>query len=246
MDFLRQTDTTHLHQDTIGQGGARLLRLNALRDQLVGGAKDATALRAIIASAVADSRAYAADARNAMTGAAQGSTAQAMTLQQASEVARTTTANFMRDYYERRVFDPYLQFTSLEDQEEYRRREAARKEAMEKAQAEHTPQGDLRASRIAIEQLQDAGAHGANRSPEFQKDLDKLTATNASLATEMARPSTRPAQASADPLDAAKPTAKVPSELAANLRAAGIVVPDQDGRGHGINVPPPPSVLGRS
>src|SRR6202008_4634328 len=88
-----------------------------------------------------------------------------VSLQQARVAARESVANFARDYYENRIFDRYLKFASVEDEEEYRRREQERKQAIDKALAEHTPQGDLRANQLSLEQLKDAGAHGADRSP---------------------------------------------------------------------------------
>src|SRR5262245_48146657 len=58
---LRYTGGSHTLLD---QGEDKLRHLNALRDQLVGGAKSVAALRAEIASAIADTRAYTSGADN--------------------------------------------------------------------------------------------------------------------------------------------------------------------------------------
>jgi hypothetical protein len=109
------------------------------------------------------------------------------------------------------------------------------------------PHRAIRAANLSLEQLKDAGAHGADKSPEYQKRLEKLEATTGALTGKLATAQVTPSsiQAAADPLDAAKPAANVPPELVANLRAQGIVVPDQDGAGHGLNVPPTSSALAR-
>ena len=249
LDALRRADTSHLREDVLSSGSAKLQQLSALRDQLVGGAKDVTALRASIASAVADIRAYTSDVRSTVATAEQNISSRTMSiaLQQASSAARATTTSFVRDYYDNHIFDSYLHFASTEDEEEYRRREEQHKKDIEKARAEHTPQGDLTALKISIEQMKDAGAHGANRSPEYQQRYDKLNAAAEALTTELAKTPNKAKQqaAVADPLDAAKPTANVSPELIANLRASGIAVPSQDGTGHGITSRPDQSALSR-
>lgn len=87
---LRQTDVLHLRDDMILQGRAKLLQLNALRDQLVGGAKGIplAALRANIASAVADTRAYTLGISAATLSAQSGSAAQVLSM---AEYQRATT-----------------------------------------------------------------------------------------------------------------------------------------------------------
>ncbi len=237
LDELRQHDTNHLHQDTLDQGGAKLLRLSDLRRQLAGGAKDVTALRASIMSAVADSRAYTSEVRNSAT-AAQGANTQTMTvaLQQASASARTATAGFMHDYYDRRIFDPYLRFASVEDEEEYRRREEQWKQAIEKAQAEHTPEGDLRADRLAIEQLKDAGAHGAERSPDYKPKLKALTQKADALESVLHRNADgreTDARVQANAQQSAAPATVAPDVIAA-LQKAGVVTADPNADGHGV------------
>ncbi len=222
----------------LGQGGAKLLQLSALRDQLVGGAKDVTALRASIASAVADIHAYTSDARNAAAGTLQGGTARAMTLQQASEAARNTTTDFVHEFYDRHEFDKYLKFASADDQEEYRQREAERRKAIEDALAKHTPQGDLGAANLTLEQLKDAGAHGATSSPAYNGWVEKVTKARDDLASKIAEKApgqARTTPSATDALDTVKPTAAVSPDLIAALRSTGVVVADQNASGHGVN-----------
>jgi len=200
-----------------------------------------TALRANILSAVADIRAYTSEVRNSAT-AAQNTSTQTMTvaLQQASAASRTTTAGFMHDYYDRRVFDPYLRFASTGDEEEYRRREDERRRAIEKALAEHTPAGELRAANLAIDQLHDAGAHGATRSPAYKRWEDDLCAKRDRLRSAIAgRTNEKAVQEASQAVDAAKPNVAVSPELLAGFRASGVVVADQNGTGHGITARDP-------
>jgi hypothetical protein len=219
-----------------------------LRNQLADGAKDATALRADIASAIADIRAYASDVRGAAS-ATQNAPPQQAALYQASEAARGSVNDFMRDYYDEHVFDRYLRFASVQDEEEYRRREQERHRAIDEARAEKTPQGDLRALDLSIDQLKDAGAHGARRSSEYQPLLDRMEGSRQQLAKQMAAagqsqshgtmpadsptPSARP-DAPDGKSSGATPQAPLPPEVLARLRAAQVSVADQSQEGHGV------------
>lgn len=224
--------------DMEAQGGARLKQLNALRDQLVSGANGVppAALRAEVTSAVASTLAYTSDIRAASTGPAANRAAAEAALHQASEEAHRTVTDFMHDFYDRRIFDPYLKFASEKDKEDYSRNREERKEQMEKALAEHTPEGDLRANRLAIEQMKDAGIHGADRSSEYQSTLDNLKAKSSRLSRELNRQPASDMQAPAktDPLDAVKAAAESSPDLIASLRTTGIAVADQNGDGHGV------------
>jgi hypothetical protein len=99
---LRQADVSHLHDDMISQGGAKLLQLNALRDQLVGGANGVplAALRANIGSAVADTRAYTSSVSAATLSVQNGSTAQVLSM---GDYQRATSD------IDRRVAQSYVQ-----------------------------------------------------------------------------------------------------------------------------------------
>jgi hypothetical protein len=106
-------------------------------------------------------------------------------LAQADAEARHCVAGFMDDYYKKRTFDPWLRFTSDEDRDEFRRREAERQAAIEHAQREGTPKGDLEANKLAIAQLQDAAAHGATASPDYAGTLERLEAAKARLSAQL-------------------------------------------------------------
>ncbi len=109
-----------------------------------------------------------------MQGAGSAVATERAALQQASEAARGSVTDFMHAYYDEHKFDAYLEFASTQDRDEYRRREEERKRAIDTAMAEHTPEGNLQANKLAIEQLKDAGAHGADRSRDYQPTLEKL------------------------------------------------------------------------
>jgi hypothetical protein len=211
---LRRADPGHRRDDLLGQGTAKVLRLSGLREQLAGGAKDATALRADIASAIADIRAYASEVRGAAS-ATQNAPPQQAALYQASEAARGSVNDFMRDYYDEHVFDRYLRFASVQDEEEYRRREDERHRAIEKALGKRTPEGNLRANELAIEQLKDAGTHGADRSPEYKSMLDNLETHKQELERRIAQ------QPAISGEDRSQKTSTI-SEAASALQAAGV------------------------
>ena len=179
-------------------------------------------------------------------GSAASALANARTLQEARDNTRAATDDFMRDYFESRKFDQWLQFASREDEQRYRRNEAARFREIEKARAEGTPEGDLRAAQLALEQLEDAGAHGADRSSEYQMRHNRLKAATSQLAAKLDTPAAEPSKGAADPLDAAKP-AEVSPELLASIRASGVTLSADGTVGHGVNdlLPVMPPFMGR-
>lgn len=103
----------------------------------------------------------------------------------ASAQARAAVQEDVRDIYGRKIFDPYLHFASTEDEAAYRRREEENHRAIDKALAEHTPQGDLRATQIMRTQLLDAKAHGADASPEFASMWDRNARSSDDLKSAM-------------------------------------------------------------
>ena len=110
---------------------------------------------------------------------------------------------------------------------------------IEQAQAKGTPEGDKRAADLSIDQMRDAGAHGADRSPDYAPLMKKLADSKATLdlQIENAKPNaTSVAQTKADPLDGSDLPAAVPSDLLAKFKATGVVVADQTGSGHGVSV----------
>ncbi len=217
----------------LDQGDDKLRHLNSLRDQLVGGAKGVAALRAEITSAVADTHAYTSGVGSA-SGTAQAAGAEQAALRAASNAARATVVDFNRDFYERKIFDPYLRFASTEDEEAYRRREDEYRRGIAAARAENTPEGDLRATQLSLDQLHDAGAHGAKRSAAYRGFDDRLTASHDRLAHAIAVTPHSDRSARAEQRDGAKPDQKVAPEVLAALREAGITIPDQGGSGHGV------------
>lgn len=95
-----------------------------------------------------------------------------------ANAARSQVANVIRDLHQ---FDQFLQFSSEQDAEDYRRRQNERLADIEQQLALRTPQGTLNASGIAVGQLADAYAHGAGNSPEFREKWDALVASTAKL-----------------------------------------------------------------
>jgi hypothetical protein len=204
-----------------------------------------SAIRAEVAASVAATQTLV---QQTQMGAASAQSAQ-VTLRAASEAARGSVTSFMRDYYDDHVFDRYLRFASVQDEEEYRRREEQRHRAIDEAHAEKTPQGDLRALDLSIEQLKDAGEHGARRSSKYQPLLDRMESSRQQLATQMAAAgqSQSHGAATADNLSPpvrsgpsdgkssdATPQAPLPPDVLARLRAAQVTVADQSQEGHGV------------
>lgn len=189
------------------------LRGLALLQKRVDGASPASlaAIRAEVVASVAATQSFVQQ----MQGAGSAVTAEKAALQQASEAARGSVTDFVHDYYDQKKFDRYLQFASVEDEQEYRRREEERKRAIDKALAEHTPEGTLRASQLSIDQLKDAGAHGADRSPDYKPTLDNLEAHKQELERQIARQPATPAEEQSQ-----KPPAT--SDAMSALRAAGV------------------------
>jgi hypothetical protein len=89
--------------------------------------------------------------------------------------------------YERKIFEPYLHFTSKEDEDAYRKREAETKRAIEDALKLNTPEGNLRAAELSAAQLKDAGAHGADKSPDYAPLLQQTNAAKTALESALVR-----------------------------------------------------------
>jgi hypothetical protein len=181
----------------------------------------------------------AATARQAQQASADGG-GNNTSLASAQRAAREAVNEFEDAYFKQRKFEPYLQFKSEEDERAYREREAQRQTAIESAKAQGTPEGDKRALDLSIDQLRDAGTHGADRSPEYaplyEKVADAKTTLDAQIDAAKSKPVTG-AVAKPDPLDVPDaPAASVPPDLLAKFKSAGVVVADQSGTGHGVNV----------
>lgn len=200
-------------------GSANLGSLLALRGEVATAATSATAL-----------------ANQAIATAANAAAANAN--QTPALRARANIEALQRDLFENHVLDPYLQFTSAEDEEAYRQRERARKEEADRAMALGTPKGDRRAAELQQDQLRDAGAHGADRSPDYAGMVQRANAAMADLqpprqATEQSAPN-----AGAQPVQEGRPS---PSDdglgdILATLKATGVTTPatQASDAGHGV------------
>lgn len=191
-------------------GSANLGGLLSLRSEVAAASSSATAL-----------------ANQAISTAAIAITANANL--SPTERARASIAALSRDLFENKVLDPYLQFTSAKDEEDYRKRERERKEEIDRAMALGTPEGVRRAGELAEDQLRDAGAHRADRSPEF----GRLMAT-ANVAQELTTNTVM--QGTAHPSAEPAPSNDV-ADIAATLRAAGLSAapPTSNEGGHGLS-----------
>lgn len=191
-------------------GSANLGGLLALRGEVVATASSATNL----ANQATNSAANAAAANANLTPAQQ---------------ARASIEALSRDLFENRVLDPYLRFSSPEDEEAYRKREREREAEVKRALELGTPEGNRRAAELTQDQLRDAGAHGADRSPDYaglwnQSASAKDTLINATPADQTLTAPTK------------SPSSEV-SDIAATLRAAGLTgeAPATADEGHGLS-----------
>ena len=196
-----------------------------------------TELRAEVTAIVAATQSTAQQARSA---AVSGEAAE-VALHAAQAEARRVTGDFLHDYYERKIFDPYLRFASPEDERAYRDREEARLRAIEEARALGTPQGELQALRLAQEQLRDAGRYGAADSPDYQPMLDRIDGAIKPL--EQAIAVEPRARQEAEAAFTSTEAALVSPELIATLRATGAVVADPHQTGHGVSTTSPREAL---
>jgi DNA-binding transcriptional MerR regulator len=137
------------------------------------------AMRGEIAAAALSSAAMVQQVRDS-----SGEQSQAAALANVSSESRQQVQSLMRDMHQ---FDPYLRFSSPEDEAAYRRREAERQAYIAREQARGTPDGNLNASAGAIGQMVDAKAHGAGDSPEFRQRWNELVDTTARLRDEVRR-----------------------------------------------------------
>ena len=198
-------------------GSANLGSLLALRSEVATAATSASAL-----------------ANQAVTNATNAAAANANL--SPAERARAAIEALQRDLFENRVLDPYLQFKSAEDEEAYRKRERDRKEGIDRAMALGTPEGTRRATELTQDQLRDAGAHGADRSPDYAGMVQRADAAMADL-----RPQTReqsPANAGVQPAQSeVRPIADDGlGDILATLKAAGVTTPaiQAGDAGHGV------------
>lgn len=199
---------------------AHLTGLGRRIDHATGGSL--ASMRAEVMAFVAATQAASQQAR---TAAATAQPAE-MALHAAQAEARHVTGDFVHDFYERRIFDPYLTFASVEEERAYREREEARQRAIAEARALGTPEGDLLALRLSEDQLRDAARYGADQSPDFAPTLESVTGARQSLEQAMG---VSGLQAQQDHENAAAGQAALVSpEIIASLRSAGVSVPPAD------------------
>lgn len=189
------------------------------------------ALRNEVASATTNASAIVSQAT---FNAANSGTATASLLQ--SERARAAITALHGDLFERRVLDPYLQFDSLEDEEAYRKRELEREAEIRRALELRTPEGDRRAADLVQDQLRDAGAHGADRSPDFAGMVQRADAAMADLRPLADNPSPANVGAQAELSEGQALADDGLSDILATLRAAGVTTPaiQSSDAGHGV------------
>lgn len=221
----------------IGQAESNLAAILALKRQLsTASGSQLSAIRAQIAVAVSSAASTAHQAQQAAASACTGPISMASARQAAHEAVN----EFEDAYFKQRKFDPYLHFESDDDEREYRRREAERHQEIEKAQALHTSAGDLRAVELSHDQLVDAGAHGADRSPDFAPLFAKVTAAKHDLQTAIIAQDQQEAAekrlGAAQTATPAEDAPSIPPEVLAALRA--VKSPDADGAGHGLGAKP--------
>lgn len=185
-----------------------------------GSVTSAVLIRSQIAGAIAATASLGDQARQ--------SSSQRASTDLATAQARTRAAvlEIGRDIYQRRIFDPYLRFASAEEEEAYRHREEENRRAIVKALAENTPEGDLRAARIIDRQLQDAGTHGADASPQFRSLVDRNSENMSRLEAALGgRPAQRDERAAPQQATSEPPAPATNEQLAsvlATFRAVGI------------------------
>lgn len=179
-----------------------------------------TFLRGDVAGAAAACRTLAQEARAISLSERNNETPSAR--------ARAAIQRLTSDLFERRVLDPYLQFASPEDEAAYRERERERREAIERAQASGTPEGEQTAARLTEAQIRDAGAHGATASPDYEPMLRSAQEARATLEATPAQSSSAPATDRGTPLNEFE-------EAIAALQAAGVSTLATAVPGHGLN-----------
>lgn len=180
------------------------------------------ALRAMQAEVLAVIANAQQTAQQVSTATANARTAE-VALHSAQAQARRVTDDFLHDFYERKIFDPYLTFSSPEEERAYREREEARQRAIEAARAQGTPQGELTALRLSQEQLEDAARFGADRSPEFAPTYNRVVQARGDL--EQALGVSPEASQQASLQEPAVPPSLVCPDIIASLRNAGVSVP---------------------
>lgn len=189
-----------------------------------------------------------AEARGVLHGSKCVAEIAEVALHEASAAAHREVSDLAHDFYDKKIFDPYLKFASAEDEEAYRRQEDERQRYIKEQLAKGTPEGNLNAADAMLDQMKDAKAHGADASPEFQSRYDaaegattRLRAALRARGSEVERPERSAIavgsnhDAMHDPLDAIAPNLDDKAKAAlATFKAAGIVVSETAQPEHGV------------
>ena len=199
------------------------------------GSADAQALvamQASVAGLVGEAQAVVQQSRQAGDRAEVGETLAAVDAR-----TRVTVQRIAADLFERRIFDPYLQFDSEEEARAYRQREAERQEYIRRELAKGTAEGALNATNATLAQIDDAGAHGADRSPEYARTRSDVVDARDEQLAAMRRAGVGSPQAESAGATPPASNSNDLDEIAAVLSAAGVQAPPAypDHRGdHGL------------
>lgn len=150
---------------------------------------------------------------------------------------RETVQRIAGDLFERRVFDPYLQFASAEDEEAYRKRESERQDYIRRELAKGTPEGNRNAANAAVDQIKDAGNYGADQSPDYQRLLAEASVARDEQEAAMAHAATPSASTGTVETEIAQTPPSELDEIAAIFKAAGVQSASPQlavGKGHGL------------
>jgi hypothetical protein len=111
---------------------------------------------------------------NEATAQAGTTTTPTAMLTDASADTRREVQSLEHDMFDRKIFDPYLHFSSPADEAAYRQHQAEDQKYVDAQLARHTPEGDLNAGGGMIDSMLNADAHGAGDSPEFMPRWNAL------------------------------------------------------------------------
>ena len=159
----------------LGQAQLQLTMLATLRQQ-AGTASPATlsAMSNDIVAAVAQAHSVIQQGRANL---ANSEASSASTTARARQLAQSVAD----DVFRQKLLDPYLEFSSVEDEEEYRKREKARDAEVKRLLALDTPETNRRAVALLDQQLTDAENHRAGRSPDFANMRQRLQNADAAF-----------------------------------------------------------------
>jgi hypothetical protein len=172
---LAELNRTGENQNLATECTAQLGALYALQNGIV--AATATMLSNLRVEVTATVAASAVTVKQVQAALNSGVASESAQLAASSATTRRELLTMHSDLFERRIFDKYLTFTSEEDEQAYRRREAEGRRYIEQQLATNTPEGNLNAAGGTIDRMLDAHTHGAGDSPEFMPRWNRLVET---------------------------------------------------------------------